>query len=40
MRHRWMAFLRYGPLALRFDAPCRLVVNPGHWQQLGTRQGG
>jgi L-aminopeptidase/D-esterase-like protein len=27
------------PLTLRFEESGRLVVNPGHWQQLGTRQG-
>jgi len=25
------------PLALRFERPGRLVLNPGHWQQIGTR---
>ncbi len=25
------------PLVLRFDAPGQLLINPGHWQQLGTR---
>jgi len=25
------------PLVLRFDSPGQLVLNPGHWQQLGTR---
>lgn len=27
------------PLTLRFDESGRLVLNPGHWQQVGTRQG-
>ncbi|HUO79846.1 MAG TPA: P1 family peptidase [Steroidobacteraceae bacterium] len=26
------------PLSLRFDGPSTVVVNPGHWQQTGTRQ--
>jgi hypothetical protein len=26
------------PLTLRFVAPDRLVLNPGHWQQVGLRQ--
>lgn len=26
------------PLTLRFDRPDRLVINPGHWQQIGTRK--
>lgn len=26
------------PLTLRFVAPGRLVINPGHWAQVGTRQ--
>jgi L-aminopeptidase/D-esterase-like protein len=25
------------PLVLRFEQPDRLVINPGHWQQLGRR---
>ena len=25
------------PLILRFDPPDQLVLNPGHWQQLGKR---
>lgn len=25
------------PLVLRFEAPDRLVINPGHWQQTGRR---
>ncbi|WP_343717012.1 hypothetical protein, partial [Inquilinus sp.] len=28
------------PLTLRFDGSGRLVLNPGHWEQLGMRQGG
>jgi hypothetical protein len=28
------------PLTLRFGESGRLVLNPGHWQQLGIRQGG
>lgn len=27
------------PLTLRFDGSGRLVLNPGHWEQLGTRRG-
>lgn len=27
------------PLTLRFGEAGRLVLNPGHWQQLGTRRG-
>ncbi|WP_225773703.1 P1 family peptidase [Inquilinus sp. Marseille-Q2685] len=27
------------PLTLRFEDAGRLVLNPGHWQQVGTRQG-
>lgn len=26
------------PLTLRFATPGRLVINPGHWAQVGTRQ--
>ena len=26
------------PLTFRFDGPDRLVINPGHWQQIGTRK--
>lgn len=25
------------PLVLHFDGPDRLILNPGHWQQVGTR---
>jgi len=26
------------PLTLSFDRSGRLVINPGHWAQIGTRQ--
>ena len=26
------------PLVLDFGKPGRLVINPGHWQQIGIRQ--
>ncbi|AUX78925.1 P1 family peptidase [Sinorhizobium fredii] len=28
------------PLTLTFEAPDRLIVNPGHWQQTGSRRAG